>query len=161
VDLYDSVLKIKDKIRSLEDAFKDIGGEQKFWQHYDTVKANIVQTLQQSPEYAKLESPKGEKTKEVLPGQRLVYVAENAEKYFISLDLTSANFNTLRLTSPALVLNCQTWKEFIQKFTPYEYFQNAKWFRQLVLGGVNGKAQRAIMKSVMVTIYNELKSKLL
>jgi hypothetical protein len=44
-----------------------------------------------------------------------VYVKERADQYMISIDMTKANFNCLRLVSKEIVLGCDTYEEMVKK----------------------------------------------
>lgn len=46
---------------------------------------------------------------------RELYLETNHNKIFVYLDLKSANFNSLRLLNPNLVLNCGSWEELCEK----------------------------------------------
>jgi hypothetical protein len=84
------------------------------------------------------------------------YTKNNHQKYFISIDMKSANFQSLRLTDPELVLNTSTWEELVGKFTTYELFGKCKAFRQKVLSYLNQKKQQKIWESIMLFVYYRL-----
>ncbi len=51
-----------------------------------------------------------------------VYEDSSNGKFFLSIDLKSANFNSLRFCNPALILGCNSWEDLIGKFTNLTYF---------------------------------------
>ena len=44
-----------------------------------------------------------------------LYTLDNANKYFVYVDLRSANFNVLKLVDPNLVLGANTWTELVNR----------------------------------------------
>ena len=49
-----------------------------------------------------------------------LYLEENSGKYFVFVDLKQANFNSLSLLDNKLVLEFQTWEEFVGNFIEHE-----------------------------------------
>ena len=67
---------------------------------------------------------------------------------FISFDMIKANFQALRYIDPSIVRDCETWEEYVSKFTDIPYIAAAKQVRQEVLGKLNGKRLAAIEKRI-------------
>jgi hypothetical protein len=62
---------------------------------------------------------------------KLILVKYTGE-FYISLDLRSANFNSLRWLDSKIVLDKPTWRDLLADFTDEEYFFQSKAFRQKV-----------------------------
>lgn len=54
-------------------------------------------------------------------------------KTFLSIDIKSANFNSLYFHDPALFGGAKTWTEYLKKSTEEAYFHQSKAFRQKVI----------------------------
>jgi len=81
------------------------------------------------------------------------------ESYKISIDIITANFTMLYLTSPDLVDGFSQWSDFIGQFTKLQFFVFAKTFRQEVLGKLNAKRiagkEKELLKSIVEPLRNE------
>ena len=79
-----------------------------------------------------------------------VYSISNVGKYFLSVDIKTANFTVLRNNCPSLfTINSDSdssrllsWPEFVNQFTESKFIQKSKYFREFVFGltGFMGKA---------------------
>lgn len=110
VELYDSVLGVKRKIRMFQDAVAICGSEAKFWTHLNVyfvlllssqeVKSQLSSCIKEDPSFKALSQKETQAQYAIhnknLPSQKTLYVEENHGKVFISLDLVTANFNSLR-----------------------------------------------------------------
>lgn len=90
-----------------------------------------------------------------------VYSIPNIGKYFLSIDIRTANFTVLRKACPTLFTNKQgelmSWYQFVKQFTESEFICRSKYFRELVFGmtGFIGKAatlQEILMDKVHKTV---------
>lgn len=70
-----------------------------------------------------------------------IYNRENNKKYFLSIDLKHANFQTLKHISSSIVNNANTYEEFIGAFTDLDYIKESKYTRQVIFGKLNAKRQ--------------------
>ena len=57
------------------------------------------------------------------------YLLENDRKFFVSIDLRSANFNSLKFYHSDLVLGCDSWEQLVSKFTEIPFWSKIKIFR--------------------------------
>jgi len=87
---------------------------------------------------------------------------DNVGHDLIYIDLAKANFNSLRVYSPELVMNCATWKEWIQKETDSVLLQESGQIRHKVFGKINFQLCRKkdqmmkLQREVLNVIYNYL-----
>jgi hypothetical protein len=84
------------------------------------------------------------------------YDKANSNKFFLSLDLKSANFNVMRYFDKELVLHCATWDELIRKFTNVNYFIKNKVYRQKIFWQLEPAKQRKIQEWCMTRVLREL-----
>ena len=131
---------------------KVVGGSKGFGDFNDKLKEQIADTIKATPIYEKylqdsLQS--FEIDQDLLNHQSItketIYDHQNDNKFFISLDLKSANFNALRYYDKGLVLNCNNWDEFIAKFTDLKYYLKNKLFRQKIFWLLEPDKQRKII----------------
>jgi hypothetical protein len=78
-----------------------------------------------------------------------LYIKNNVNKVFCSIDLKKANYQALNLISNDLVLNTNNYEEIISKYTDYDYFKKSKQIRQVIFGNLNAKRQQKIQKYIM------------
>ena len=63
--------------------------------------------------------------------QKELYLTSNIGKYFVCIDLKSANFNSLRLLDPNLVLGASSWGELSKRFD-FSSFETIDWYLRLI-----------------------------
>jgi hypothetical protein len=73
--------------------------------------------------------------------------------------MVKANFQALRFANPAIVRDCETYEQFIEKFTDIDYFKYAKQLRQSIFGKLNGKRTSALEKLISNKFAKELASR--
>jgi len=73
---------------------------------------------------------------------RLVYNADNHEKFFISVDVKSSVFNAYRNLG---IIEENTWEEFVAKFSPSKLFAINKGFRSRIFGKLDKHKKNAIL----------------
>jgi len=74
----------------------------------------------------------------------------------VSLDLTEANFNILRMYK---VLSEKTYRELVIKYTDLEYFIQSKKIRQVIFGNLNPKRQMACIRFLTKSMAESLSKK--
>jgi hypothetical protein len=93
------------------------------------------------------------------PKRNKLYIPENSGKEFVSIDLSEANFNSIRLSSLDgfdKFGNPTTFEEIINQFTSHNYFIKSKRFRQVIFGSLNPKRQRKVQRYRTNTIIQKL-----
>lgn len=66
-----------------------------------------------------------------------IYHEGNIGKTLISIDLRKANFQAMNYVDKNIMLNSDTYDEFIKKFTDIPLVINSKYFRQVFFGQLN------------------------
>jgi hypothetical protein len=120
---------------------------QKFLEHRHSVKDQILSHILNSEDYKAMLADKSplEDCKLVV-GANELYTEQQDGGLFLSFDMIKANFQALRYVDPSIVFDCDTWEEFVARFSDVEYLASAKQVRQEVLGKLNGKRLAAIEK---------------
>lgn len=122
------------------------GSPSKFLDEYYKIRDNIITSVLDNKDYQffneKVDmntfSLDAESTK--IPTAN-IYNRENNKKYFLSIDLKHANFQTLKHISSSIVNNANTYEEFIGAFTDLDYIKESKYTRQVIFGKLNAKRQ--------------------
>lgn len=89
-----------------------------------------------------------------------IYNQSSVGKTFISIDLKKANFQALKFINPDIVLEADTYEDFIDKFVGYdsEYFRTSKYTRQVIFGKLNPKRTIVVEKFIMSKVWDVLRS---
>ena len=115
--------------------------EQEYLEHYNAVKDAAIDHLKEKSEFEKFTNDSSYSKFQNKYPKRDVYITDNINGSFISIDMRSANFSALRRYDSALVDNKKTWEEFIAQFTSVTHIVNSKYIRQVILGACNPKKQ--------------------
>ena len=62
---------------------------------------------------------------------------KEGSNYFLAFDMKKANFQTLKWINPAIVLDADTYDDFMHKFTDMEIAINSKKTREIIFGKLN------------------------
>lgn len=135
-------------------------GNLNLWlEEYAEIRDDIITTLENLDAYKDFNSrdmKEWEVPKEMrsFPDMN-IYNQSSVGKTFVSIDLKKANFQALRFVNPDIVLEAETYEEFIDKFIGYEseYFRTSKYTRQVIFGKLNPKRTITVEKFIMSKIY--------
>jgi hypothetical protein len=157
VDLYQPLFGSRDKLNLFIDAVNDQGGRPTLWRDYtDGVIKACVDDVFSNPAYRAF---RNDPLKQFKGGDELdytIYKRTNAGNYFLSLDFSAAGFNALRYYNSDIVFGCNTWEEFLGRYTKYECLLQSKKFRSVLLSKLNIRNQMKIYKSLMHQVYEKL-----
>lgn len=158
LNLYDKqfgTLKKYEMFQSLVYKFKN---EQEYFEAYNTLKDNIIDYLKESEGMAKLNADDMNKYKLVNKTfcSNDVYKTTFDGNIFLSIDMSKANFTSLKHYSKDIVGCKDTYEEFIGMFTNEEYFKASKYIRQVVFGNQNPKRQTTYEKHLMDTLLSRI-----
>lgn len=87
-----------------------------------------------------------------------IYNQDNCNSYFVSIDLKKANFQAFNYVDKNILLNSNTYEEFIGNFTDIDYIKESKYTRQVIFGKLNPKRQITIEKYITNKLYHFLKN---
>jgi hypothetical protein len=147
--------KYLDLLETVRDKFN--GNMQKFLEYRHSVEDQILGYILNSEAYKAFNGDKSAIPSETpIVGSPELYTKEQCGCFFVSYDMIKANFQALRYANPAIVKDCDTYEQFIEKFTDIEYFKHAKQLRQVLFGKLNGKRTSAIEKLISNKFAKEL-----
>lgn len=145
-------------LETIRDKFD--GNMQKFLEYRHSVEDQILSYILNSEAYKDFNSDKNGIVGETpVVGSPELYTKEQCNHFFVSYDMVKANFQALRFANPAIVRDCETYEQFIEKFTDIDYFKYAKQLRQSIFGKLNGKRTSAIEKLISNKFAKELASR--
>lgn len=151
LDALDKLYDCKTKYAVFCDEMMKYANEEEFFAEYNRVKDEMMTAIKSKDGYAKFMDevvtvPKNYPTtdiyKDTLVGHKLV-----------SIDMSKANFNTLRSYDASIFDNCATWELFVSQFTDNKHIQNSKYIRQVVMGNCNPKRQINYEKHIMEELH--------
>ena len=163
LDLYEKEYQSRTKYDKLCDIIEKEydGSPNKFLYDYYHIRDVIITTVENSDAYKKFNemdmSIFSIKDKLNITSNN-IYNETNVGKAFISIDLKKANFQALKYVDPKIVLNSETYQEFIGNFTLSEYVAESKYTRQVIFGKLNPKRHIAVEKFITHKIYDFLKN---
>lgn len=162
IELYEDKFKSLTKWKALWDMIDThfSGDEKKFLDEYYNVRENIIQTISNSNSYKEFNAIDLNKYSIIdKPNvtSNNVYNGENINKSFLSIDLKKANFQAINFVDRNILLNSNTYEDFIKKFTDSEYIKNSKYFRSVVFGKMNPKRHITIEKYLINEVWKVYK----
>ena len=139
---------------------KKYGGNcNKFLEDYYNVRDKIITTIVESEAYQKFNTMDMNvftiKDRPNITSNN-IYNNDNIGKFFISIDLKKANFQTLRNIDKDIVFGADTYEEFIGKFTDLDYIKESKYARQVIFGKCNPKRHITAEKYFIIQIYKKV-----
>ena len=139
---------------------KKYGGDcNKFLEDYYNVRDKIITTIVESEAFQKFNTMDMNvftiKDRPNITSDN-IYNNDNIGKFFISIDLKKANFQTLRNIDKDIVFGADTYEEFIGKFTDLDYIKESKYTRQVIWGKCNPKRHITAEKYFIIQIYKKV-----
>jgi hypothetical protein len=136
------------------------GGDcNKFLEDYYNVRDKIITTIVESEAFQKFNTMDMNvftiKKKPNITSNN-IYKQTNIGKFFISIDLKKANFQTLRNIDKDIVFGADTYEDFIGKFTDLDYIKESKYTRQIIWGKCNPKRHITAEKYFITQIYKKV-----
>lgn len=163
INLYEKDYKSLTKYRNLEFLIeKDFEGKPEYFLgKYYEIRDNIIKTVENSEAYQKFNTMDMSyfaiQNKKNITSNN-IYNETNVGKLFVSFDLKKANFQALKYVNPEIVMNADTYEDFIHNFTKIDCIINSKHIRQIVFGKMNPKRHITVEKYIIDKIYEELVS---
>ena len=127
-----------------------------FLEDYYNVRENIIQTVLNSEAYKafnEMDMKRFEVKDKPNVSSNNIYNCDNIGKFYLSIDLKKANFQALRYVNPEIILNTDTYEEFIGKFTDLDYVKESKYSRQVIFGKMNPKRHITVEKYLINEVW--------
>lgn len=153
INSFDPLLSTKHKYGLLVDAINKLQSQNITLKHYSyTLIDKITDVIKQTSQYKDFIDCKDYKI-DKFPSNKNIYTGNVTDKYYISIDIRTANFTSVKFFNKGLVLGCDDWQTLIKSFTDIEYFIQSKHFRQVVFGKVNGIMSKCVVIQKYLTKY--------
>lgn len=111
-------------------------------------KDKIIETIKSNEEYKKfLSSTKIPSYPDGYVGKSSIYNSKYTDKYFLSIDIKSANWMCLKRNTN-LSFN-GSWTDFVGMFTQSKFIQESKYFREIVFGELGSKKIDKFMSEII------------
>lgn len=133
---------------------KKFNNEQDYFEYYNKVKEEVIEYIKNNKKFIEF-SNENIQINPKYP-KRNLYIEENNDRTFISLDMKKANFSALHYYSPSIFKDCSSWEAFMRTFTDCEHIINSKYIRQVIMGACNPKKQITYEKFLMNELVKEL-----
>lgn len=154
---YGSMQKYMKLCQLIEDKY--YGSPKLFLEKYYETRDNIIKTVENSEAYQKFNTMDMSayiiKNKKNITSNN-IYKEGNIGRMFVSIDLKKANFQALKYVNPEIVMNAETYQDFIKKFTDSDYIAESKYCRQVIWGKLNPKRHITVEKYIIDQIYEYL-----
>ena len=147
IDTLDAHFDTKNKLEMLYEVIETLGGEEEFFKESNRVKDTLIQDIQKSSAYERLNNDKLDDYNTVNQiKQQDIYHLGNADKTFISIDLKHANFNVFKMYDNEFPLGYDDYESLIGYVSNFEYFKKSKYLRQVIFGNMLPKKQQRLQK---------------
>jgi len=167
LDLYSDYLHINHGLNFLKDALS-VMDEQKFFAANNKLRENVVNDIKSTHLYGLMNDKAFYWMQNLTIPNRKLYIEENHNKKFISIDMTQANFNSFlyyqKYYAETYAKNLTIFRghtlytEYLREFTDVLYFLDSKYVRQVIFGNLNPKRQQKIQAHIMmVDVYEKIK----
>lgn len=144
----------KTKFKRFCDSMERYATEQEYSEDYNRIKEEMIQAIKSDLAY--------DKFVEIAPTIRTnytkkeLYSPDNATGWYISIDMSAANFNAVRFFDPNIFGGAKTWQDFVKRFTDNEHIIESKYIRQVVMGACNPRAQTKFETAMMSTLLDHI-----
>ena len=137
----------------------DCGGFEKFELASKATREGAIDYILSKPEYQDFKDDPLTQYKAIsFPRKNALLKTDNVGKKFVSIDLKTANLQSINLYNKSILGDSETYNDFISKFTEHEYFKKSKSIRQVIFGLCSPKKQENIQKFIMSKVKNALTS---
>lgn len=140
---YDKVFGTIDKWNDLCELVNKYyhGNPQEFVEGFKEIRENVIKTIKDGEAYQKFNNMDMnvyavDKNKYQQKSKN-IYHEGNIGKTLISIDLRKANFQAMNYVDKNIMLNSDTYDDFIRKFTNNQLVIDSKYFRQVFFGQLN------------------------
>ena len=133
------------------------------------IKTRVIEYIKSNKEYqifSRSNNPQvvNSELQLAVHGKPSLYTEHNAGKWFVSIDVKSANYRVLKHNCPTLFSGHGDWQSFLAQFDAPDFLSSSKQFREIVFGDLGLKKLsklpimfiNVIFKNVGNSKFNEL-----
>lgn len=140
LDMTDPYYDSKKKLELFKTDCIKLGGLHQLRKKINDVSEEIIQSIKNNPDFQLFRSMK-QVTPDIVKGK--FYNASNCNnsKYYISIDIKTANFSVMKSYFPSLFMNYNDWDSFISNFTDSQFIIKSKLLREIIFGKLGVASQ--------------------
>lgn len=137
------------------------GKSEDFLKEFYNIRERIVTEIPKTPAFKDFNTCNMQRyeIEQFNPRCSTIYNETNVKKYFLTIDLCQGNFQALNFVNKEILLNSDTYEEFISKFTDLYYIKESKYFRQVIFGQMNPKRHITVEKYIIRLVYDLIQEK--
>jgi hypothetical protein len=162
LNLYEKLFGARSKYEKFMKNINDIGGWENYFNAYLKLKDNVIEDIKSKDSYAaylNFDLKEYDITRDYKSNNRSFYITDNSNKKWISIDLKSANFNSLKYVNSSIVNDKNSYKDFLSDYENSNLFVDSKSVRQLIFGNLNPKRQQKIQGYILDKLMKEINIK--
>ena len=163
LELYDDFYNTKEKWNSMWDMLKDFDNVQDYFEYYDKLKDKIINDIKDTEAYQSFINHDTKDNSVFVTdikneiNKRNLYSETNDKQIFLSIDMKKANFYGMKFYNKDMFKGNNSWEKFMSSYTSYQYIQNSKYIRQVILGNCNPRRQVSYSTYLMCNLFNFLR----
>ena len=154
IDTFEPFYDSKKKFARFCNSLKPYKSEQEYGEDYNRIKEAMIQVIRENPAYGEFVA--NIPNLNVTYPKKELYSPDNAPGWYISIDMSAANFNAVRHFNPDIFGGAETWQDFARRFTDNEHIIESKYIRQVIMGACNPKAQTRYETYLMATLLDHI-----
>ncbi len=158
MDLYDADFSTKKKMNDFMEIVSQFDTEEEVLDYLASITDGIIKDVQDNPKYTDFLNANMNqfaiKRTNNYPSST-IFKECHTGKELISIDLSKANFQAMNFFDKE-ILNAESYREFISRYTNYEYVLSSKYIRQIIFGNLNSKRLDTIEKFMTYQIVEKL-----
>ena len=158
---FNALTDYENYVKCVDEGFN--GSISSYLEFYHSLRDRIINEVSNSKAFRDFQEDKKitEEIKNFTPsiGNVNLYTQEQVKKgdnYFLSFDMKKANFQTLKWVNPAIVFDCNTYEDFIGRFTDMEWAKKSKRTREIIFGKLNPNRPMKYEKIIISTVESYL-----
>lgn len=161
ISLMDKQYNTFELLRLFESEISEFKNIEEYLAFYNQFKETVITHITNKDSYKEFNSKDFNIYKNSTSSIRKqsLYQPSRDGKYFLSFDLTEANFNAMKYFDNDLIDGKDSYEEFISQFTDKQHLIKSKYVRQVIFGTCNPSRQATIEKYLMTLVYNEVSKK--
>lgn len=151
MELFDRLYDTKRKWSVFQESLQGFNTAKEYLDYCDDVANKMISDIKKSDGYQRFiaEPLSRFAIPECRVPSREFYKDSNAGKVFVSIDMSSANFEALKLYDSSIFAGSGSWNEFAGKYTGSRHLLESKSIRQRIFGHLDPKRQGRYQKFLM------------
>lgn len=163
LNLYEKEFGANTKYEKFIENVNSVGGWDNYFSAYIKFKDDIIYDVlkkESYKDYLEFDLTDYNFTRTYNSNNRSFFVEHNKEKTWISIDIKSANFYSMKYINPDLVNNKDSYLDWVSEYENSNLFAEIKSIRQLIFGNLNPKRQQKIQAFILDLLMKKISQKI-